>query len=86
MPEIVRDLLTCRICAKDGDSIKKCSKCFSVSYCGRECQVGDWVRHKRLCDPVMVKDFGEKGRGLVASKNFKVGDIASSSRTLLLLV
>ena len=75
MPEIFKDLLTCVVCDKGGDSIKKCSKCFSVSYCGRDCQVGDWARHKRLCVPVMVKDFGEKGRGLVASKNFKIGDI-----------
>ena len=37
--------------------------------------MGDWARHKRLCVPVMVKDFGEKGRGLVASKDFKVGDL-----------
>ena len=37
--------------------------------------MGDWTRHKRLCVPVMVKAFGEKGRGLVASKNFKVGDL-----------
>ena len=75
MPEIYRDLLTCVVCHRGGDSIKQCSKCFSVAYCGRECQVGDWARHKRLCVPVMVKDFGEKGRGLVASKNFQVKDI-----------
>ena len=75
MPEVFRDLLTCVVCHKAGDSIKKCGKCFSVSYCGRECQVGDWTRHKRLCVPVMIKDFGEKERGLVASKNFKVGDL-----------
>ena len=75
MPEVSRDLLTCVVCDKGGDTIKKCAKCFSVSYCGRECQVKDWIRHKRLCDPVMVKEFGEKGRGLVASKNFKVGDL-----------
>ena len=65
MPEVYRDLLTCVVCDKGGDSIKQCAKCFSVSYCGRECQVGDWTRHKRLCVPVMVKDFGERGRGLV---------------------
>ena len=75
MPEVYRDLLTCVVCDKGGDSIKKCAKCFSVSYCGRECQAADWARHKRLCDPVMVKDFGEKGRGLVASKNFKAKDL-----------
>ena len=75
MPEVYRDLMTCVVCDKGGVSIKICAKCFSVSYCGRECQVADWARHKRLCDSVMVKNFGEKGRGLVASKNFKVGDI-----------
>ena len=75
MPEVFRDLLTCVVCDKGGDSIKKCGMCLSVSYCGRECQVADWARHKRLCVPVMVKDFGEKGRRLVASKNFKVGDL-----------
>jgi len=75
MPEVFRDLLTCVVCDKGGDRIMKCGKCFSVSYCGRECQVGDWTRHKRLCVPVMIKDFGEKGRGLVASKNFKVKDL-----------
>jgi len=39
--------------------------------------VGDWPRHKdkRLCVPVMVKDFGEKGKGLVASRDFKIGDL-----------
>ena len=75
MPEVYRDLLTCVVCDKGGDSIKKCAKCFSVSYCGRECQMADWARHKRLCDPVMVKDLGEKGRGLVASRDFKIGDL-----------
>ena len=75
MPEVFRELLTCVVCHKGGDSTKKCSKCSSVSYCGQECQVADWARHKRLCVPVMVKDFGEKGRGLVASKSFEVGDL-----------
>merc|ERR1719154_689712 len=75
MPEGYSDLLTCVVCHKGGETIKKCAKCFSVAYCGRKCQVGDWARHKRLCVPVMIKDFGEKGRGLVASKNFKVKDL-----------
>ena len=82
MPEVYRDLLTCVVCDKGGGDIKKCSKCFSVSYCGRECQVGDWARHKRLCVPVMVKDFGEKGRGLVASKKFNVGDLIFKDKSV----
>ena len=83
MPEVYRDLLTCVVCDKAGGDIKKCAKCFSVSYCGRECQVGDWARHKRLCVPVMVKDFGEKGRGLVASKKFSVGDLILKDKSVV---
>ena len=82
MPEIHRDLLRCIRCDKDGDTIKRCAKCLSVSYCGRECQVADWPRHKRLCLPVMIKDFGDKGRGLVASRDFKVGDLIFNDKLL----
>ena len=83
MPEIFRDLLACVVCDKGGDSIKKCAKCLSVSYCGRECQVADWTRHKKLCVPGMVKDFGEKGRGLVASKDFKIGDLIMKDKAVV---
>ena len=84
MPEIYRDHLTCVKCDKKEDGIKKCAKCFSVSYCGRECQVADWARHKRHCDPVMIKDCGEKGRGLVASKDFKIGDLIMKDKAVVL--
>ena len=84
MPEVYSDLLACVVCHKDGDSIKQCSKCFSVAYCGRECQVGDWTRHKRLCVPVMVKDFGEKGRVLGASRDFKIEDINMKDKAVFI--
>ena len=29
-----------------------CSRCRSVTYCSRECQVADWSVHKELCDEV----------------------------------
>ena len=84
MPEIYRDLLSCVVCDKaGGGKIKKCANCFSVSYCGRECQAVDWPRHKRLCDPVMVKDLGEKGKGLVASKDFEIGDLIMKDRAVV---
>ena len=81
MPEVFRDLLSCVRCDQGGD--KKCAKCHSVSYCGRECQVADWPRHKRLCLPVMVKEMGEKGRGLVASRDFKVGDLIFNDKLVV---
>ena len=75
VPEVYRDLLTCVVCDKGGVRMNKCAKYFSVSYWGQECQVGDWARNKRLCDSVMVKVFEEKGIGLVASRDFKIGDL-----------
>jgi hypothetical protein len=41
-----------RCCAKCGASdckLQKCSRCSKVYYCGRDCQVADWKRHKRVC-------------------------------------
>ncbi|XP_023947226.2 zinc finger MYND domain-containing protein 10 [Bicyclus anynana] len=38
-------------CAKCGDKAsKKCSRCKSEWYCGRECQVQQWPKHKDICD------------------------------------
>ncbi|PZC71932.1 hypothetical protein B5X24_HaOG212245 [Helicoverpa armigera] len=38
-------------CAKCGDkATKKCSRCKTEWYCGRECQVQQWPKHKELCD------------------------------------
>ena len=78
MPEIYRELhgsTTCDYCHKTGCKVLFCRNCFTVAYCHQDCQKADWARHKTLCLPVMVKDFGEKGRGLVASRDFNVGDL-----------
>ena len=32
--------------------IRCCSRCRSVNYCSRECQIADWSVHKELCDKV----------------------------------
>ncbi|XP_026332713.1 zinc finger MYND domain-containing protein 10 [Hyposmocoma kahamanoa] len=38
-------------CARCGEKAsKKCSRCKSEWYCGRECQVQQWAKHKELCD------------------------------------
>uniref|UniRef100_A0A7S2RFB8 MYND-type domain-containing protein n=1 Tax=Mucochytrium quahogii TaxID=96639 RepID=A0A7S2RFB8_9STRA len=36
-------------CDKRGDSVKKCSKCKMVFYCGKEHQTADWPSHKLDC-------------------------------------
>ncbi|KOC69535.1 hypothetical protein WH47_05478, partial [Habropoda laboriosa] len=32
------------------DAKNRCSKCKEAWYCGRECQVKDWTKHKSICD------------------------------------
>ena len=73
MPEVAREGVTCVSCASPGD--KKCTACHSVTYCSQKCQKKDWGRHKRLCVPVMVQKTEHKGNGLVASRDFKMGDL-----------
>jgi hypothetical protein len=38
----------CAACGKFG-KLSKCSGCKVVSYCSKECQVGDWKKHKIVC-------------------------------------
>ena len=73
MPEVAREGVTCVSCASPGD--KKCTACHSVTYCSQKCQKMDWSRHKRLCMPVMVQKTEHKGNGLIASRDFKMGDL-----------
>ena len=73
MPEVAREGVTCVSCASPGD--KKCTACHSVTYCSQKCQKKDWSRHKRLCMPVMVQKTEHKGNGLIASRDFKMGDL-----------
>ena len=53
----------------------KCSRCHAITYCGKECQVADWKRHSWNCVPVMVTEYEGKGRGLVAAKDVKMGEL-----------
>ncbi len=41
----------CRVCGKDGEGYKYCSKCTCVYYCSVDCQRKDWKEngHKEEC-------------------------------------
>ncbi|KAJ7130355.1 hypothetical protein C8R44DRAFT_775409 [Mycena epipterygia] len=44
---------TCTFCRKHevkvGAPMKKCAQCKGALYCSKECQKGDWSRHKKIC-------------------------------------
>ena len=78
MPEDVTDRRCCHKChttVPGKKKLSKCAQCHSITYCGRECQREDWPRHSQYCIPVMVTEISDKGKGLVASKDFKKGQV-----------
>ena len=36
--------------------MKKCSRCKTTFYCSRDCQIGDWKIHKRICGKEKEKE------------------------------
>ena len=78
MPEDLTDRRCCHKCQMTSTGKKKllkCGQCESITYCGQKCQREDWSRHRQFCIPVMVTEIPGKGKGLVASKDFKKGQV-----------
>ena len=87
MPENLTDRNRCHKCDTTGkrkkDKLSKCERCHAITYCSRECQAKDWPRHKDNCVPVMVKEYEGKGRGLVAAKDIKMGELILIDKAVL---
>ena len=66
---------TCHKTVTGKKKLSKCSRCHAITYCGKECQVADFARHKWNCIPVMVTEIPGKGRGLVAARDIKMGEL-----------
>ena len=50
-PEPSLDDLLCSNCSEKMKQRKKCSRCKSVYYCSKECQVNHWKTHRKECIP-----------------------------------
>jgi len=82
LPKEMRDgFRCCRKCNKMVQSLEfqksllKCSRCKSVFYCSKECQVTDWKAHKPFCEPFSSKEskvlrFNEESVNLFVEKNY----------------
>ena len=86
MPESLTDRTTCRKCHHTGTKkLSKCAGCHSVTYCSQDCQKEDWARHSDNCVPVMTTEYEGKGRGLVASRDIKMGELIFTDKPAIKL-
>jgi len=66
---------TCHTTVTGKKKLSKCSKCHAITYCGKKCQKADWPRHITNCIPVMVTEYEGKGRGVIAARDIKMGEV-----------
>ena len=69
-------MASCGFCCKaeSGEKLASCV-CGKVSYCNKECQTKDWKTHKSSCPPFTIREVPGKGRGMVATRRIKAGQI-----------
>ena len=66
---------TCHKTVTGKKKLSKCSKCHAITYCSKKCQVDDFARHKWNCIPVMVTEYEGRGRGVIAARDIKMGEV-----------
>jgi hypothetical protein len=48
LEDVCKGILACQVCGKT-EGIKKCGRCNTIGYCGKEHQKADWRAHKKRC-------------------------------------
>ena len=64
---------TCLYCLKEVEGSKRCSRCETGRYCGKECQEKHWPVHKNSCQDSNTEDSIEKLE-IKAKNNLKQGN------------
>jgi hypothetical protein len=57
---IISNTKVCTFCSEAKQNLRKCSGCFSVAYCGVDCQRNHWKVHKSECDSMAVRIIGSQ--------------------------
>lgn len=78
-----QECYTCHKVVTGNKKLSKCAKCHAITYCSKKCQVDDWPRHGWNCVPVMVTEFPGKGRGLVAAREIKKGELIFNDKPVI---
>ena len=68
-------MASCSFCKTESNEKMKSCVCGKVFYCNKECQAKDWKNHKPSCPPFTIREVPGKGRGLVATRRIKAGQI-----------
>lgn len=66
---------------KDGkkDALKACTRCRSIRYCHRNCQRGDFEKHKKACDFI----YASQNQLAKIEKSYEHFDLGRGSRSNL---
>jgi len=75
----------CDECLIESEDLKRCTQCKEVRYCSKKCQLKAWKSgHKVCCGKISIRDIPNKGKGVVATRDIKIGEVIISEKPLML--
>lgn len=64
--------------------LMSCSRCKTVKYCGRKCQVNAWKsHHKTMCGVTKVIPIKDNGLGIAATRTVKKGELVFKEKPII---
>ena len=75
----------CSYCQTDNTKQLNCAACLQVSYCNKKCQKDHWKLHKPRCQPWKIVSVEGKGKGVIATRKIKKGDVVMMEKPVLVL-